>query len=74
VDAQPPTRGPEAGNPGGQSRRIRLPGFLREEEELGLGEVIKRATSLAGIKPCAGCARRAEALNRWVSFGGREGP
>ena len=50
-----------------QPRRVRLPGFLKDEE-IGLGDVIKRATSSAGIRPCGGCARRAAALNRWVAF------
>ena len=44
--------------------RVRLPGFINEE--IGLGDVIKRATYAAGIKPCGGCRRRAEALNRWL--------
>lgn len=35
--------------------RVRLPGFI-SEEEIGLGDVIKRATSYFGIKPCAGTA------------------
>jgi hypothetical protein len=47
--------------------QVRLPGFLIEEET-GLGEVIKHATSSAGIRPCGGCQKRAAALNRWVSF------
>jgi hypothetical protein len=46
-----------------QPYRMRLPGFIREEE-VGLGDVIKRATSVIGIKPCGGCAKRAAALNR----------
>ncbi|WP_147312295.1 hypothetical protein [Thermomonospora umbrina] len=50
--------------------RVRLPGFL-VAEETGLGDVIKQATSSAGIKPCGGCGRRADALNRWVSVGPR---
>jgi hypothetical protein len=50
--------------------RLRLPGFLRDDQEVGLGDVIKRATSVAGIKPCGGCARRAERLNRWLAFSG----
>jgi len=33
--------------------RVRLPGFL-VEQEIGLGDVIKRATSAIGIRPCAG--------------------
>lgn len=48
-------------------RRVRLPGFLIDEE-LGLGDVIKRAASFVGIKPCGGCQRRADALNRWLKF------
>jgi hypothetical protein len=47
--------------------RMRLPGFITDEE-IGLGEVIKRATSYIGIKPCGGCERRAAALNGWVLF------
>jgi hypothetical protein len=52
-----------------EPRRVRLPGFI--DEEIGLGDVIKRATSAVGIKPCGGCRRRAAALNRWVVFSGR---
>lgn len=50
--------------------QVRLPGFL-VEEEIGLGDVIKRATSAVGVRPCGGCARRAAALNSWMSFTGR---
>ena len=50
-----------------QPRRIRLPGFIKEEE-IGLGDVIKRVTYAMGIKPCAGCEKRAAALNRWMRF------
>jgi hypothetical protein len=52
-----------------KARRVRLPGFITDED-IGLGEVIKRATSAVGIKPCGGCGRRAAALNRWVVFTG----
>jgi hypothetical protein len=45
-------------------REIRLPGFIHEE--VGLGDVIKRATSTVGIKPCAPCAERAARLNRRI--------
>jgi hypothetical protein len=51
----------------GQSHRVRLPGFLIEEE-IGLGDAIKRVTYAMGIKPCGGCERRAAALNRWMHF------
>jgi hypothetical protein len=47
--------------------RVRLPGFVRDEE-IGLGDAIKRATASAGIRSCGGCAQRAAALNRWVVF------
>jgi hypothetical protein len=50
-----------------QAHRIRLPGFIKEEE-IGLGDVIKRVTYAMGIKPCAGCEKRAAALNRWMRF------
>ena len=53
-----------------QPYRVRLPGFITDEE-VGLGEVIKRATASAGIRPCGGCDRRAAALNRWFVFSGR---
>jgi len=54
----------------GPLHRARLPGFIKEEE-IGLGDVIKRAASYVGIQPCGGCARRAAALNRWMVFTGR---
>lgn len=50
--------------------RVRLPGFV-SEEDVGLGDAIKRATSTVGVKPCGGCGRRAAALNRWMVFSGR---
>ena len=49
------------------AHRIRLPGFVKDEE-IGLGDAIKRATSYFGIRPCGGCERRAAALNRWMTF------
>jgi hypothetical protein len=52
-------------NPG--SYRVRLPGFVRDEE-IGLGDAVKRMTYAMGIRPCAGCERRAAALNRWMVF------
>ena len=50
---------------------VRLPGFIHPEQEIGLGEVIKRVTYTMGIKPCAGCEKRAQALNRWMVFSER---
>jgi hypothetical protein len=53
-----------------QPRNVRLPVFV-SDEPLGLGDVIKRATSTIGIKPCGGCAERAARLNSRVAFTGR---
>jgi hypothetical protein len=47
--------------------RVRLPGFVRDEE-IGLGDVVKRMTYAAGIRPCGGCEKRAAALNRRMIF------
>ena len=47
--------------------RVRLPGFI-SDEQVGLGDVVKRITYAAGIPPCGGCGRRAAALNRWMVF------
>jgi hypothetical protein len=47
--------------------QVRLPGFL-VEEEIGLGDVIKRVTYAMGVTPCAGCEQRAAALNQWMTF------
>ena len=54
-----------------QPYRVRLPGFL-VEEEIGLGDVIKRVTSTFGIQPCDGCQRRAAVLNSWLVFSSGE--
>lgn len=48
-----------------EPHRVRLPGFI-SEEEVGLGEILKRATSMMGIRPCGGCAERARRLNNWM--------
>jgi hypothetical protein len=45
--------------------RVRLPGFVLEDE-VGLGDLIKKATYAMGVPPCSGCERRAAALNRWI--------
>ena len=47
--------------------RVRLPGFVRDEE-IGLGDVIKRVTYAVGIRPCGGCEKRAAVLNRRIVF------
>jgi hypothetical protein len=50
--------------------QIRLPGFVSDERQVGLGDVITRTAYRVGIRPCAGCGRRAAALNKWVVFNG----
>lgn len=50
--------------------RVRLPGFITDED-VGLGDVIKRTTSAMGIRPCGSCEQRAAALNRWFVFSSR---
>ena len=50
------------------SHRMRIPGFVTGDEEVGLGDVVKRMTNAAGIRPCGGCEQRAAALNGWVAF------
>jgi len=50
--------------------RVRLPGFI-SDKDVGLGDVIKRATYAVGIKPCGGCERRAAILNRRMIFSGK---
>ncbi len=50
--------------------RVRLPGFITDKD-VGLGDVLKRATSTVGIQPCGSCEQRAATLNRWFTFTGR---
>lgn len=49
---------------------VRVPGL--GARQMGLGDVIKKATSTLGIEPCGGCSRRADALNRRVQFVGEQ--
>jgi hypothetical protein len=47
--------------------RVRLPGFI-SDQEIGLGNAVKRVTYAMGIRSCGGCEQRAAALNRWMVF------
>jgi hypothetical protein len=67
-DEQPPESA--TGSPARDPYRVRLPGFVRDED-IGLGDVVKRTTASLAIKPCGGCERRAAVLNRWLTFTGR---
>lgn len=66
MSEQQPT-GSGAGEDRRQPHRVRLPGFIKDED-IGLGDVIKRATSTVGIRPCGGCTERARRLNNWAVF------
>lgn len=61
---------PEQPTNGAQPFRVRLPGFLADDDTVGLGDAIARATARMGIRPCGGCQRRAATLNRWLAFTG----
>jgi hypothetical protein len=50
------------------THRVRLPGFIMTDDEVGLGDVVKSVTYAMGIKPCGGCERRAATLNKWMVF------
>jgi len=50
-----------------QPYRVRLPGFIRDEE-IGLGDAVKQISYAMGVRPCGGCEGRAAALNRWMVF------
>lgn len=49
--------------------RLPLPGI--PQEGIGVGDLIKRMTDVLHIKPCRGCERRRQVLNRWVIKGPR---
>jgi len=51
--------------------QLRLPGFITDDE-IGLGDMVKRTTSYLGIQSCGGCERRAAKLNRWLVFTPRQ--
>jgi len=44
-----------------QPIRIPIPGL---RQSIGVGQTIKRMTTAVGIRPCGGCQRRAQALDR----------
>lgn len=57
----------------GEIFRIRLPRHVSEELS-GAGDVVKRVTSALGVRPCGGCERRAQMLNRWFPISDRRKP
>jgi hypothetical protein len=67
MSSKPSEAGRELHGYRGEPHRVRLPGFIKDED-VGLGEVIKRATSIVGIRPCGGCTERARRLSSWMVF------
>lgn len=53
-----------------QPMQFRLP--IPLPEPVGLGQLLTRATTAVGIKPCEGCKRRARALDKVVTVAGRK--
>ncbi len=49
--------------------KVPLP-LLRRD--IGLGGFVKKGLSAVGVKPCGGCGKRAAALDKAVTFKGKE--
>jgi hypothetical protein len=60
----------EAARTSNRPYQVRLPGFV-SDEDIGLGDVVKRVGYAFGVRTCGGCERRAALLNHWVRFVGR---
>jgi hypothetical protein len=58
---------PAPGAPGPALHTIVLPTFLLDHE-VGLGQLLKRATSSVGARPCVLCEQRAARLDQWLRF------
>jgi hypothetical protein len=56
--------------------RLEVVSFEKAQPMRGLGDAVARVTGALGIRPCPGCDKRREGLNRAVPFPGRapEGP
>lgn len=53
---------------GRPARRGRRVGGPSTDRATGLGDVVANVTSAVGIKPCDGCKKRQESLNKLVPF------
>lgn len=49
-------------------RRNRLTIPAPISKEMPLGDAVKQFTHFLGIRPCGGCQKRAQTLNRYVTF------
>ena len=50
------------------TKHVALYQQLHAQRDRGLGDTIKRMTAAVGIKPCGGCQKRAEKLNRMFPY------
>lgn len=50
--------------------RLELVGHPRPAPPRGFGDTVAAITNAVGIKPCAGCKARQEALNRILPYSG----
>jgi len=47
--------------------------MIDAEQDKGVGDTIKRVTTALRIKPCGGCQKRADALNKRFPYKGKQG-
>lgn len=55
----------------GVERSSGTPQYLRycdRQDSRGLGDTIAKAARTLGIRPCGGCKRRQQQLNRWFPY------
>jgi hypothetical protein len=55
--------------PTGPAPEIPIHEWTPKQPSRGFGDTIAKITSAVGIKPCGGCKRRQEALNRRFPYG-----
>ena len=51
-----------------ESIRRNCPGWNSSLPARGLGDTIAKVTTALGIKPCGGCKKRQEALNKLIRY------
>ena len=60
--------------PNTTKREMRLPVSGIPADGIGVGDAVKRVTDAFRIKPCNGCEKRRNFLNRWVIKGKAQTP
>lgn len=51
-----------------RNKQIQSPVWTPEQESRGWGDVVAKATSAVGIKPCGGCKKRQEWMNKKLPY------